>query len=76
MRFYFGDVMALTFTLEDLENLKKSLLTGATRVRIGDREVEYRSLSEIAQLIKEIEAQLNPTTPKESLTFQPTWSKK
>jgi len=68
--------MALTFTLEDLENLKKSLLTGATRVRIGDREVEYRSLSEIAQLIKEIEAQLNPTTPKESLTFQPTWSKK
>lgn len=68
--------MSLTFTTEDLERLKEALLTGATRVRIGDREVEYRSLSEIAQLIKEIEAQLNPTTPKESLTFQPSWSKK
>lgn len=68
--------MSLTFTTEDLERLKEALLTGATRVRIGDREVEYRSLSEIAQLIKEIEAQLNPSTTKESLTFQPSWTKK
>ena len=58
--------MALTFTESDLDNLKAALLTGALRVRIGEREVIYRSQAEILKAIKMIseyiEAQTDTTT--------------
>ena len=51
--------MALTFTEADLENLKQAYVTGATRVKVGDREVEYRSQKDLLEAIKIVEQSLN-----------------
>jgi hypothetical protein len=44
--------MALVFTQTDLDNLKAALVSGVLRVRIGDRDVQYRSQSDIMAAIK------------------------
>jgi hypothetical protein len=48
----------MTFTTADLNNLKAALLSGATLVHIGDREVRYRSQKDILDAIKMIEDSL------------------
>lgn len=47
--------MSLVFTETDLNNLKAALVSGALRVRIGDRDVIYRSQTEILKLIEMIQ---------------------
>ena len=42
--------MSTTWTLEDLEKLEKAMAEGALRVKYKDKEVEYRSLSEMNKL--------------------------
>lgn len=54
--------MALVFTQTDLDNLKAALVSGALRVRIGDRDVIYRSQAELLTVIKMITEQLASNT--------------
>lgn len=49
----------MAFTTADLDRLKAAFASGVTRVKIGDREVEYRSLSDLEKAIKAVEAELN-----------------
>lgn len=51
-------MVMVTFTQEDLDTLKEALVSGATRVTIGDRTVEFRSKSELLELIDLVETQL------------------
>lgn len=55
----------MTFTETDLANLKAALVSGATRVQIGDRMVEYRSQKELLEVIKMVEASLAEPAPEE-----------
>lgn len=47
--------MALTFTQADLDALKAAFVTGALRVKIADREVQYRSQSDLLAAIRMVE---------------------
>jgi len=38
------------YTAEDLANLEAAIKKGVTRVRIGDQEVQYQSLSDMRKL--------------------------
>lgn len=58
--------MSITFTQQDLDNLKAALVTGASQVRIGDRTVVYRSQKEILEAIKMIQEFLETDSDDES----------
>ena len=47
-----------TFSLEDLNSLKKALSSGVLRVRFENRETEYRSIDELKIAIDTVEKEL------------------
>ncbi len=50
--------MTLGFTSADLANLKAALVSGARKVQIGDRIVEYRSQADLMAAIEMVQAEL------------------
>ena len=56
----------MTFTTQDLANLRAALVSGALEVQIGDRRIKYRSLAEIQALIRAIEISIADEVPEES----------
>lgn len=46
------------FTQSDLESLKSALVSGASRVQVGDRSIELRSKAELLELIDMVEKDL------------------
>ncbi len=48
----------MTYTLTQLDALKRALATGERRVSFGDKMVEYRSVEELQATIRTIEAEL------------------
>lgn len=67
--------MAMTFTASDLDNLKAALLSGVLRVRIGDRDVQYRSLDELERTIKKVEAYLAGSSAANTKNIKASYSK-
>ncbi len=51
--------MSLTFTTTDLDNLKAALVSGASKVQIGDRTVEYRSQKDLLAAIQMVQNYLD-----------------
>lgn len=49
----------MSYTHEDLANLKKSYARGVLRVREGDTWIEYHSMREMRIAIKDMENELN-----------------
>jgi hypothetical protein len=49
---------SMAFTLEQLNKLKDAYAQGALKVRYGDKEVTYRSVSEMKQVIHDMEKAL------------------
>jgi hypothetical protein len=56
------------FTQTDLDNALAALNTNALRVRIGEREIIYRSQSELLQLIGTIKKYLDGVSSSASST--------
>lgn len=52
--------MMMPFTLEQYQALKDAIVSGATTVTYGDKTVSYRSLAEMKELVKMVEAELFP----------------
>ncbi len=54
----------MAWTQSDIDTLKAAIATGATLVRFGagpdSREVRYRSLAEMNELLSKMEAEVNP----------------
>lgn len=50
--------MGITFTQQDLDNLKEALVTGLMEITVQGRTVKYRSQADIISLIGDIEASL------------------
>lgn len=48
----------MPFTTDELAAVEKAIATGATRVKYADKEVEYRSLSELYNLREQIKDEL------------------
>lgn len=68
--------MAVGYTSDDLAALKAALVTGATKVQIGDREISYRTKSELLDLIRIVQAELSaPSTSSSPNLIKATFSK-
>ena len=48
----------MTYTTTQLDALQKALATGERRVSFGDKTVEYRSIEELREAIRTVEAKL------------------
>jgi len=46
------------FSQADIDALRSAMAKGALRVRFGDREVQYRSLDEMRELLREMEIEV------------------
>lgn len=68
--------MSLTFTQQDLDNLKEALVTGAEEVEIQGRRVKYRSQKELLEAIKMVESALDSSSSSTSSSnVVPTFTK-
>ena len=60
----------MSYTTTQLDALKKALATGERRVSFGDKTVEYRSVEELLEAIRTVEAELARSagsTPKRQI---------
>lgn len=48
----------MAWTTEDLAALQAAIATGAKKVKYSDKEVEYRDLSEMNQILADMQVQL------------------
>lgn len=48
----------MAFTTTDRDNLKAAIARGVRKVKMGDEEVEYQSLSDMRAALRMIEAEL------------------
>lgn len=48
----------MAYTQEDIDALKSAVARGATRLKMGDEEVQFPSLAEMRRQIKIMEAEL------------------
>ena len=55
--------MATTYTLEDLARIERAIVSGSRRVKFADREVEFRSLTELRGIAEEIRRALGLSVP-------------
>lgn len=52
----------MTYTITQLDALKRALATGERRVSFGDKMVEYRSVEELRSAIRMVETELARST--------------
>ncbi|MBZ7921648.1 hypothetical protein LAC81_07620 [Ensifer adhaerens] len=52
----------MAYTQTQIDALKKAIASGVLTVRHGDEQVTYRSFSEMRQLLKDMEAEVNPSS--------------
>lgn len=50
----------MPFSQEQYEALKEAIASGATTITYGDKTVSYRSLAEMKELVRMIEAEIFP----------------
>ena len=50
------------YTLENLHALEAAIVSGATRVKYSDKEIEYRSLREMKELRRDMRLSLGLVT--------------
>lgn len=56
----------MAWTINDLSILESAIAQGATRVKYADKEVEYRSLSDMFQLREQMKKELGVTDPADN----------
>lgn len=54
----------MAWTQAHIDALKEAIALGAKKVKYFDKEIEYRSLDEMRDILAEMEAEVNPTTNK------------
>jgi hypothetical protein len=52
----------MAWTQADVDALKAAIATGARSVRYGDKTVEYRSLDEMRQVLRDMQDEVSPAT--------------
>ena len=59
----------MTYTLAQLDALKRALATGERRVSFGDKTIEYRTVAELRAAIRTVEAEIarGSGTPKRQI---------
>lgn len=52
----------MAYTQKDIDDLKKAIASGISKVKINGRETEYRSLTEMKNTLAQMEKEVNGTT--------------
>ena len=52
----------MAYTQADVDALKAAIATGARRVRYADKDVEYRSLEEMKETLRDMQTEVAPAT--------------
>jgi len=55
------------YTAAQLAELKANYVKGVKSVQKGDERVEFRSMSEMADLIRRVESDLSPSAPTQQV---------
>jgi hypothetical protein len=55
--------MSTTYTRNDLRRLRQALASGERRISFGDKTVEYRSVGELLEAIRQVERALARSRP-------------
>lgn len=50
----------MSYTTEQRDALKAAIARGVTRLRMGNEEVQYRSLDEMRRILADMDAELAP----------------
>jgi hypothetical protein len=50
----------MAYTQAQIDALKRAIASGVLTVRHGDEQVTYRSIAEMRQVLKDMEAEVNP----------------
>lgn len=50
----------MAWTQADIDNLKAAIASGERRVKYQDKEVEYRTLAEMKEILRGMEAEVTP----------------
>lgn len=53
----------MSYTTEQRDALKAAIARGVTRLRMGNEEVQYRSLDEMRRILADMDADLAPAPP-------------
>jgi hypothetical protein len=53
----------MSYTAEQRDQLKAAIAKGATRLKMGQEEVQFRSLAEMRGILADIEAELASNAP-------------
>lgn len=59
----------MPYTEQQYNTLKDAIANGSSKVKYGDKEVEYRSLSEMRSILSEMTAELFPTVKNNRRKF-------
>jgi hypothetical protein len=62
----------MAYSANDLAALETAIATGALRVKQGNEEVQYRSLSEMMAVRRMMQAELTPGSRKASVSYPVT----
>ncbi|MHC2581139.1 hypothetical protein ACVI1J_006744 [Bradyrhizobium diazoefficiens] len=66
---------ALVFTQQQQQDLLTAIASGAERVSYSDKSVEYRSLSELREILAGIDADLSGAARRRTFRMVAPWDK-
>ena len=59
----------MSYTQTDVDRLKSALAKGALSVRVGDEQVQFRSVTEMRQILRDMERELAGATAAPRQTY-------
>ena len=62
----------MAYTQEQIDSLKAAVAKGATRLRMGDEEVQFASLADMRRQIREMESEMVGATQGMSVSYPKT----
>ena len=65
----------MTWTTQQRDDLKAAIARGVTRLRMGNEEVQYRSLDEMRRILADMEAELNAGSAPRGARHYPATSR-
>ncbi|MEQ3631580.1 MAG: hypothetical protein ABNG97_09760 [Sulfitobacter sp.] len=61
----------MAFTQTDIDNLKEAIGRGVRKVKQGDEEVEYRSITEMEKTLRMMNADVQPASARKMTVHFP-----
>jgi hypothetical protein len=60
----------MAWTQADVDNLKKLIATGASRIKVNERDTTMRTLAEAKEILSMMESEVSPTTDSTTKAYR------